>query len=143
MTVALSREERLGLLASATADELLAAADTCLAAADSFAVVTSPTVGCVPTQVREPVMRERFLLGDVLACTAEVEFNGVRGWAMRLGDDRAATLAMAVLDAAGAFSADLARPIDELCARVADRVRDADAAEWAELAPTIVEFEEL
>lgn len=143
MTTGMSREERLTLLASAGQDELLAAADACLAAATDFAVVTTPTVGCVPAQVREPIMRQRFLLGDVLACTAEVEFNGVRGWAMRLGDDRAATLAMAVLDAAGASSAALAGLIDELCARVADRVREADAAEWAELAPTIVEFEEL
>jgi len=143
MTTGLSREERLALLATAEAEELIAAADACLAAATDFAVVTPPTVGCVPAQVREPIMRHRFLLGDVLATVAEVEFDGVRGWAMRLGGDQAATLAMAVLDAAGALSADLAGQIDELCAGLADRVRQADAAEWAELAPTIVAFEEL
>jgi alpha-D-ribose 1-methylphosphonate 5-triphosphate synthase subunit PhnG len=143
MTNALTREERLGLLTAASAEELIDAADACLAAASSFAVVTPPSVGCVPAQVREPVRRQRFFLGDVLACTAEVEFDGVRGWAMRLGDDRAAALAMAVLDAAAARSPSLAREVDALCARAAGRRAEADAAEWAELSPTIVQFEEL
>lgn len=143
MTTVLTREERLALLAAAPEDELIDAADACLGAASSFAVVTPPVVGCVPAQVREPVLRQRFFLGDVLACTAEVEFDGVRGWAMRLGDDRAAALAMAVLDAAAACSPGLAREIDALCTRAAERARQADAAEWAELAPTIVQFEEL
>src|SRR6201996_4275687 len=109
MTAVITREERLALLAAAPCDELVDAADSCLAAASSFAVVTPPLVGCVPAQVREPVRRERFFLGAVLVCTAEVEFDGVRGWAMRLGDDRAAVLAMAVLDAAAARSPSLAR----------------------------------
>ena len=143
MTNALTREERLGLLTAASAEELIDAADACLAAASSFAVVTPPSVGCVPAQVREPVLRQRFFLGDVLACTAEVEFDGVRGWAMRLGDDRAAVLAMAVLDAAAACTPGLAHEVDALCARAAERAREAGAAEWAELSPTIVQFEEL
>jgi alpha-D-ribose 1-methylphosphonate 5-triphosphate synthase subunit PhnG len=143
MSTVITREERLALLATASGDELIDAADACLAAASSFAVVTPPAVGCVPTQVREPVRRQRFFLGDVLACTAEVEFDGVRGWAMRLGDDRAAALAMAVLDAAAACSPDLAQQIDALCARAAERAGEADATEWAELSPTIVQFEEL
>ena len=143
MTSVVAREERLALLALAPADELVDAADACLAAASSFAVVAAPAVGCVPAQVRDPVLRQRFFLGDVLACTAEVEFDGVRGWAMRLGDDRAAALAMAILDAAAACSPGLAREVDALCARAAGRAREADAAEWAELSPTIVKFEEL
>ena len=49
----------------------------------------------------------------------------------------------AVLDAAAACSPDLAREVDALCARAAGRAGEADAAEWAELSPTIVQFEEL
>jgi alpha-D-ribose 1-methylphosphonate 5-triphosphate synthase subunit PhnG len=143
MTTVITREERLTLLAVASGEELIDAADVCLAAASSFAVVTPPIVGCVPAQVREPILRQRFILGDALACTAEVEFDGVRGWAMRLGDDRAAVLAMAVLDAAAACSPDLAGEIDALCQRAAERARQSDAAEWAELSSTIVQFEEL
>jgi alpha-D-ribose 1-methylphosphonate 5-triphosphate synthase subunit PhnG len=143
MTNVITREERLALLAEAPGDELIDAADSCLAVASSFAVVAPPVVGCVPAQVREPVLRQRFFLGDALACTAEVEFDGVRGWAMRLGDDRAAVLAMAVLDAAAACSPDLAGEVDALCERAAEGARQAEAAEWAELSPTIVQFEEL
>lgn len=137
------REERLALLATAAADELVECADACLPEATGFAVVAPPRVGCVSAQVREPILKERFILGDVLACTAEVEFNGTRGWAMRLGDDRAATLAMAVLDAAGESGGEPAVRVSELCALLAARVRQAEAREWAELAPTVVEFEEL
>jgi alpha-D-ribose 1-methylphosphonate 5-triphosphate synthase subunit PhnG len=121
MTKVITREERLALLAAASSDELIDAADSCLAVASAFAVVTPPAVGCVPAQVREPILRQRFFLGDVLACTAEVEFDGVRGWAMRLGDDRAAVLAMAILDAAAVCSPDLAREVDALCEQAADR----------------------
>lgn len=145
-TVRLTREERWALLAAARADELIELADACLAAAADFHVIVPPQVGCVSAQVREPVLKQRFLLGDVLACRAEVELNGSRGWALRLGDDRAAVLAMAILDAAGADpagGADVAGRIERLCAELAGRRRRDEAAEWAELAATVVEFEEL
>ncbi|MDF2257000.1 phosphonate C-P lyase system protein PhnG [Streptantibioticus ferralitis] len=139
----LSREERCALLAAATADELIELADICLAEGPDPVVVVAPEVGCVSAQVREPIVRQRFLIGDVLACRAEVELDGVRGWAMRLGDDRAAALAMAVLDAAAESGRDAAGGIARLCERVAARMRCEEAEEWAQLAPTIVEFEEL
>ena len=88
-SITLSREQRLSLLAAAGPDELIEAADRCLARTDDFSVIVSPQVGCISAQVREPILKERFLLADVLGCRAEVELNGVRGWAMRLGDDRA------------------------------------------------------
>lgn len=139
----ISREERWELLAAAEADELIALADACLAAepAPELAILAPPRTGCVTAQVRDPILRERFFLGDVLACSAEVELDGVRGWAMRTGDDRAAVLAMAICDAAGETPG--AAAVEELCRRVAVRVADREAAEWAELAPTVVEFEEL
>jgi alpha-D-ribose 1-methylphosphonate 5-triphosphate synthase subunit PhnG len=37
----------------------------------------------------------------------------------------------------------VAEAIDRLCAELARRQRQLEAAEWAELAPTVVEFEEL
>jgi alpha-D-ribose 1-methylphosphonate 5-triphosphate synthase subunit PhnG len=137
----LSREQRWELLAAADADELIALADTCLAAARECTVTAPPRTGCVTAQVRDPVLRERFFLGDVLACSAEVELDGVKGWAMRLSDDRAAVLAMAICDAAG--ETESAAAIETQCRRVAARAREREAAEWAELAPTIVQFEEL
>jgi len=138
-----TREARAGLLALAGHAELVALADACLADGAAPQVLVAPEVGCVGTQVREPVGGQRFLLGDVLACRAEVELDGSRGWAMRLGDDRAAVLAAAICDAEVQSGRPRAVDVLALCRRVADRMADEEAAEWAGLAPTVVEFEEL
>jgi alpha-D-ribose 1-methylphosphonate 5-triphosphate synthase subunit PhnG len=143
MTNPLDRSQRCGLLAEAEVGELRDLADVCLADGAEVRVLVAPEVGCVSTQVREPVADERFLIGDVLACRAEVELAGHRGWAMRLGDDRAAVLAAAVLDAEAEAGRPRAAAVDELCRAVARRLADRHDREWAELAPTIVEFEEL
>lgn len=143
MLDSLGRAQRCGLLAAAEPDELRVLADACLADGAQVRVLVAPEVGCVSTQVREPVAGERFLIGDVLACRAEVELAGQRGWAMRLGDDRAAVLAAAVLDAEAAAARPRAADVDELCRTVARRQVDREEREWNELAPTIVEFEEL
>ena len=139
----MNREERAGWLAVATPEELVELADRCLADGVRPVVSLPPEVGCVAVQVREPVGRERFLLGDVLACRAEVELDGVRGWSMRLGDDRAAALAAAVCDAEVEAGRPAAAAVLELCRRVAARAAAAERAEWAALAPTVVAFEEL
>lgn len=139
-------ERRAELLAVAEPDELCALADACLEDGAPVRVLVAPEVGCVSTQVREPVAGERFLIGDVLACRAEVELAGQRGWAMRLGGgerDRAAVLAAALLDAEARAGRPRAGAVDALCATVARRQADALAGEWAELSATVVEFEEL
>ncbi len=143
MTGPLERAQRCGLLAEAEAEELRELADACLADGAEVRVLVAPQVGCISTQIREPVAGERFLIGDVLACRAEIELAGHRGWAMRLGDDRAAVLAAAVLDAEAEAGGPMAAAVDDLCHTVADRLADRHDREWAELAPTIVEFEEL
>lgn len=143
MTDVVNREQRCGLLAEAGPEELRSLADACLADGAEVRVLSGPDIGFVTAQVREPVAAERFLLGDVLACRAEVELAGQRGWAMRLGDDRAAVLAAAVLDAEAEAGRAHAGSVDELCRAVARRREEAETTEWAELAPTVVEFEEL
>lgn len=139
----LTREQRAGLLAGAERTELVELADRCLADGVLPMVLVAPEVGCVATEVRDPIGAERFLLGDVLACRAEVELDGARGWAMRLGDDRAAVLAAAVCDAEAEAGRLLTADVEALCRKVAERTAAADAAEWATLAPTVVAFEEL
>ncbi|MEU1597015.1 phosphonate C-P lyase system protein PhnG [Streptomyces sp. NPDC005708] len=143
MTNVLSREHRCALLAEAERAELIELADACIADGGQVRVLVGPEVGCVTAQVREPVLAQRFLLGDALACRAEVELAGHRGWAMRLGDDRLAVLAAAVLDAEAQSGGRRAADIDLLCERVASRRERRESQEWAELAPTVVEFEEL
>ncbi len=139
----MTREELSALLALAGPDELVRVADACLADGVDFEILTPPRVGVVATQVREPIMGERFLLGDVLACQAEVRLGGTRGWAMRLGDNTTAVVAAAVCDAEYAANGPQAALVRQLGADVADRQAAREAAEWAQLAPTIVEFEEL
>src|SRR3954449_11876443 len=70
------REERAGLLALAGTAELVALAGGCLAHRGRRAVLVPPRGGSVATEGLEPVGHERFLLGDVLACRAEVELAG-------------------------------------------------------------------
>ena len=79
--IRLTREERLALLAAAGSQELIDAADTCLGAADAFQVIVPPQVGCVSAQVREPILKQRFLLGDML----RVQRRGRAERAARLG----------------------------------------------------------
>jgi alpha-D-ribose 1-methylphosphonate 5-triphosphate synthase subunit PhnG len=137
----LSREERAGLLARATREELDPLAEQLLARSGAPVVLAGPEVGMAMMQVREPVAEERFYLGEVLVTQVEVEFAGHRGWCLRLGDDRYAALAAAVLDAA-AEGADR-EPVEVVCRTVADREAESAQAEWAEVAPTEVRFEEL
>lgn len=140
MTV--TRERRAALLARAEADELEPLAERVLAESEGEPVVLSgPEVGMAMLQVREPVAEERFYAGEVLLTQVEVELAGHRGWCMRLGDDRRATLAAGLLDAAAEGSA--RAEVEALCERVADREAHQARAEWAAIAPTEVRFEEL
>jgi alpha-D-ribose 1-methylphosphonate 5-triphosphate synthase subunit PhnG len=106
-------------------------------------VLAGPEVGMVMMQVREPVVEERFYLGEVLVTSCTVEVAGATGWCVRAGDDRVATLAAALLDGAAAARLPAANEVETLCRTIEDRRVRARAAEWAELEPTIVAFEEL
>jgi alpha-D-ribose 1-methylphosphonate 5-triphosphate synthase subunit PhnG len=136
-------ERRAELLAAADESELIALADRCLEGAPGARVSSGPTVGTIPFCVREPVVGERFLLADVLATQAEVEHRGQRGWAMRLGDSRAATLAAAICDAEAASGAGLAAEVDRLCSHTEQHRQRESQLEWAELSRTEVHFKEL
>lgn len=140
---AYSREHIAELLAAAAEHDLVELADACLTDSAELTVLTAPEIGTVAAQVREPIKYDLFFLGDVLACRAEVSLAGTNGWAMRLGDNRAATLAAAVCDAEVQAERPHAAAVLELCARVATEHDLAAIEEWAQLSPTIVQFEEL
>ncbi|QNG20615.1 phosphonate metabolism protein PhnG [Rhodococcus triatomae] len=142
-SITYTRERVAELLAAAAENDLVELADECLSDGAQFAVLAAPEIGSIAAQVREPIMHHRFFLGDVLACRAEVSLDGTRGWAMRMGDNRVATLAAAVCDAEVTAERPRADRIRQLCARI-ERDRElADRDEWAALAPTVVQFEEL
>jgi alpha-D-ribose 1-methylphosphonate 5-triphosphate synthase subunit PhnG len=141
----LTREERAGLLAAATSDELLPLAEHLLRSGElgEPTVLHPPEVGMVMLTVREPVAEERFHLGEVLVTSCTVEVAGTAGWCMRGGDDRVAALAGALLDATAEAGLSGAGDVHALCAAVAERRAQEEAAEWAEVSMTRVAFEEL
>jgi alpha-D-ribose 1-methylphosphonate 5-triphosphate synthase subunit PhnG len=137
-------ERRAELLARADADRLRALAERCLdAGAAGGALSRAVEVGTIRVQVREPVVGERFLLTDVLACRAEVARAGHVGWSVRLGSDRVTTLAAAVCDLEVASDGPLTGEVESLCERTAALLAAERTAHWIELAPTEVRFEEL
>lgn len=138
-----TRTRRSELLALADTEALVALAERCLDASPDTTVVAGPEVGMVVLQVREPVERRRFHLAEVLVTRAEVRHAGERGWAMRMGDDRLGAVAAAICDAEAAAGGAHGPDIDALCLLTERAEADRRAAEWSELQPTIVSFEEL
>lgn len=122
---------------------LIALAEACLADHPEVTITRAPQIGVVAAQVREPVAEERFLLGDVLVCQAEVEYRGSAGWAMRIGDDELGTLAAAILAAEYRATGPRTADIEALVAETETIRVNARAEEWEQLAPTIVEFQEV
>lgn len=138
-----TRERLCELLASAEPATLAGLAERCLDPSDEPTLIAGPEVGMVMMQVREPVAQERFYLGEVLVTRAEVELGGARGWAMVMGSDRVRALAAAVCDAEVQAGRPRAADVLALCEATAQALVETAAAEWAELVPTEVSFEEL
>lgn len=143
MTETMTRARRCELLAAAPLQPLLDLADACLEIAPPPALVSGPEVGTVLMTVREPVEATRFHLGDVLVTRTMVEHRSVRGWSMRLGDDRAGSLAAAICDAEVEADGLNSTAIEALCADVERSKRAERAAEWERLEGTVVRFEEM
>ncbi len=144
----MSREDLCSELSMIEASGLIALADECIAALSTaddgeLMITRPPTVGSVVTQVREPVAEQRFILADVLACSAEVSLRGHLGWGMRMGADRRAALAAAICDAEVVSAGPYATRVIGLCREGRARREAERAAEWSRLAPSIVEFEEI
>lgn len=137
------------MLMQATAHRLIEVGEQCLAMpllADVLKIVHPPTVGLVMMQVREPVRRERFYLGEVVVTRCEVLVGEIRGWAMVSGENKEAALAAALCDAVTRTTesefAEARTAVEELCRETRERLEGQVRREWTELAPTRVDFEE-
>ncbi|MDR2304136.1 MAG: phosphonate C-P lyase system protein PhnG [Treponema sp.] len=106
-------------------------------------LLKGPEKTMVLLQVREPVRRSRFYLGEVLAAHCVVELGGVRGVAVMMGDDLEKTRDAAILDAAhsGGFPG-FTLVEGELLALEEQRQREL-AQEAAEIRKTRVSFQSL
>jgi phosphonate C-P lyase system protein PhnG len=156
---ALDREQRAELLAVADPAAIIDLAERALAVheiRDVLVVIQPAETGLVMLQVREPVCSERFHLGEVVVTRAEVAVGEAHGWSMRLGSDGHAALGAAICDAVAelvaatgsggpvaAGAVGVALEVDELCRRTRDQGEMERRREWDELAPTVVQFEEL
>jgi alpha-D-ribose 1-methylphosphonate 5-triphosphate synthase subunit PhnG len=107
------------------------------------ALLKGPEKTMVLLQVREPVRRGRFYLGELLAAHCVVELGGVPGAAVLMGDDLEKARAAAVLDAAhsGGFPG-FALVEGELLALEEARKREL-AKEAGEIRKTRVSFQSL
>lgn len=136
-------ETRASLLAESDRAEVIALADELIERFGTPEIILAPEPGLVSLEVREPVCRERFIVGDVLVTRAEVVIGGSEGWAARMGGDREATLAAAVCAAVADNGLIGTADVDDLCSRTALVLADRARREWRDLAPTMVEFEEM
>ena len=142
----MNRNRRSELLAVADESSVRGLAEEFLARKeihDELQIISPPTVGMVMMQVREPVCKERFFLGEVVVVQAEVAIRGQRGWSMRAGTGRQAALAAAVLDACAELGGTFEEEVNELCRRTNELTEGSQAEEWEKLLRTEVRFEEL
>jgi alpha-D-ribose 1-methylphosphonate 5-triphosphate synthase subunit PhnG len=123
--------------------ELLGTLAAKAAEGNNAALLKGPEKTMVLLQVREPVRRCRFYLGELLAVHCVVELGGVRGAAVLLGDDLNKARDAAVLDAAhsGGFPG-FALVEGELLALEAARKAELEQ-EAAEIRKTRVSFRSL
>lgn len=106
-------------------------------------ITRGPTTGVVSAQVVDPLSRHRFLPGDILVSEAGVEVDGVVGWGMCFGDDRAGALAIAICDVEIARDQQFASEVRSLASECASARAKQRESDFEDLRPTIVEFEEI
>ena len=63
-------------------------------------IIKEPCKTLAMIKMREPVKQSLFYIGEVIVCEAVVEIDGIRGFAVLMGDDEEKTLDMAIIDAA-------------------------------------------
>jgi alpha-D-ribose 1-methylphosphonate 5-triphosphate synthase subunit PhnG len=138
-----NRSDRFELIAACEEATLARFANAVLDDDPPLSVRQEPHPQLLMQQVREPVERRPFNLGEVLVTPAEVELDGARGFAMVPGKAERAALSGAIVDAAVAGGhAETARIVDTLN-DVAARQREQRRQDWAESKHTAVEFETL
>ncbi len=63
-------------------------------------IVKAPKKSLAMIKMREPVKQSLFYMGEVIVTEATVEIDGVKGFAVLMGDNAEKTLNMAIIDAA-------------------------------------------
>jgi len=93
-------KKRLTRILARADRKIIAALSADIQRTHSPVIVKEPGKTLVMIEMREPVRQSLFYLGEVIACEATVEIDGVKGVAVLMGDDTEKTLDMAIIDAA-------------------------------------------
>ena len=137
------RSDRFELIAACEGETLGRFANDVLADDLSLFVRQEPRPQLIMQQVREPVERRPFNLGEVLVTPAEVDLDGVRGFAMVPGKSERAALSGAIVDAAVAGGHRATADIVEALEDVDARRREQRRRTWAESKHTTVDFQSM
>lgn len=135
------RSDRFELIAACEEETLARFANEVLEDDPPLSIRQEPKPQLLMQQVREPVERRPFNLGEVLVTPAEVELADTRGFAITPGKTERAALSGAIVDAAVAAGHELTPDIVEALAGTEARTREQRRQEWAESKHTAVEFE--
>ena len=135
------RSDRFELIAACDGETLARFANDILEADPPLSVRQEPRPQLVMQQVREPVERRPFNLGEVLVTPAEVDLDGSRGFAMMPGKAERAALSGAIVDAAVAGGHEATPDVVDALESVERRQRERRRREWAESKHTAVDFD--
>jgi len=135
------RSDRFELIAACEEGTLARFANDVLADDPPLSVRQEPRPQLLLQQVRDPVERRPFNLGEVVVTPAEVDLDGTRGFAMLPGKAERAALSGAIVDAAVAAGHAETPKIAAALEDVDARQREQRRRDWAESKHTAVEFE--
>lgn len=135
------RTDRFELISACDAETLLNLADDVLDGETPVRILQEPKPQLLMQQVREPVERRPFNLGEVLVTAAEVTVAGERGFAMVAGKAESKAVSGAILDAAVAAGHDATDRICEALAAAETTRDDVYRRQWNESRATTVDFE--
>lgn len=138
----MEREVRLQAISLSDTENLVTIADEILGTIE-VEVVRGPTVGLLMVRVEEPSARLPFNFAEVTVSEAEILAGGKRGYAMVMGREPEKALAGAIIDGAIEAGHPVATTVERSLQDALDRESARQAREWAQVAGTMVKFEEM
>jgi alpha-D-ribose 1-methylphosphonate 5-triphosphate synthase subunit PhnG len=139
----MERERRFEIMAGGPAGPLVAMADRLLEQDNLIEVIREPKPAVMMLRSRDTAKGQVFNLGEAVVTEAEVRYCGQTGYMLILGDNQLHALAGAVCDAALEAKHPLAPEILETLTLLNQLQQEQEAAEWAKVAPTAVNFDEM
>ena len=139
----MERERRFEIMAAGPAQSLVAMTERLLEYGIDLKISRQPHPAALMLRARDTAKGELFNFGEALVTEAEVKVAGHTGCMLILGSDRMHALAGAICDAALESGHPLSPDILETLSVLSQIQQEQVAAEWAKVAPTLVNFDEM